>query len=121
MAHMTEFVPRAFEVVLTEQSADSLFQLMDITGKSYAQICKAGVERAFQEQAPDMPIEIPDAWQSMEKSNRSRTVMRLTEESHKNLDLAATNSGVSQGVLASFLTECEIYYSLSLLQGPQKP
>lgn len=112
------FVSKTFEIEITEESFTPLLELMELTGKSYAQICKSGLERAALGLSLDIPLHVPDDWIKKEKLADSRSVLRLPTETLMCLDAMATRSNVSWGTLASFLTECEIYYSLTGLQEP---
>jgi hypothetical protein len=108
---MTEFTPQAFEVAITEQGLNSSIALMELNGKSYAQICKDGIDRAAQSHTPDQPIEAPQEWLVANRAY-AHTLMRLPTDTLQNLDMLATNSGISWGIMASFLTECEVYQEL---------
>jgi len=113
---MTEFVARAFEVALTEQAVAPLEELFELTGKSYSQVCKDGLERAVQNLPADETIQIPEEWKLQPKSEFTRQVLRLPTEVLMSLDDMARRSQTSWGELASYLTECEVYHKLVWLR-----
>lgn len=115
---MSEFRPRVFEIALSIDAVPAVFEYMELTGVSYSQVCKNGIQRAVAEQNESTEIQIPTTWLEEEKSGRTRTSMRLPTEVLMSLDTLATSSNVSWSDMASFLTECEVYYSLALLKEP---
>ena len=111
---MESFQPRIFNIELTPTGFESTMRLMEITGLSYAQICKAGIERAV-ENSKENPCIMPESWKSREIDSSSLSGLRLPTDIQQGLDKLARQVDSSWEDMASFVTECEVFYYLEFL------